>query len=65
MMPPTPAINQLYPLQPGCPVVAGPSHSTGALASRPPPPAKFKFILAITSCLVSVGNQTDAGRGPP
>lgn len=33
--------------------------------SQPPPPAKFKFVLAITSCLVSSGNQTDTGRGPP
>lgn len=32
---------------------------------QPPPPAKFKFILAITSCLVSAGNQTGSGCDPP
>lgn len=61
---PTPAVNQPYPLQLDGSAVAGPSHQTGAVAPSPQPPTKFKFILAITSCLVSLGNQTDSGRGP-
>lgn len=34
-------------------------------APSPHPAAKFTFVLAITSCLVSAGNQTGPGRDPP